>query len=220
MRLPLSAFLRYTSRQREAAKQMWAAIRRGGLYEIPVSFTTDDNTMKALMLMCEQHPEVALAKRANSSNTPLIVLQSRGIVVGLRSAMQIGSGAAQTLENFGYMPGSNGGLEALFQKHETFIRTNARITPAEAVRQAQAEDAERNRVVLPEPTSAEGAVLERGAASPAVHGDASPAVHGDASPAVHSDASPAVRGALTATPVAALSVSGEPVARALGTRNE
>lgn len=151
MSFPLSALLRYSARQRAAAKQMWAVVQSGILFEIPASLSTDDDTLKALMLMCEQHPETMTAeRRANGTQGSPLVLQARGIVVGLRSAMQISPNAANVLNSYGYMPDAIGGLTALIQKQEAFIRNHGGLEPEEAVKQGQMEAAERNKIVLPE----------------------------------------------------------------------
>lgn len=150
-RLPFVDLLRYTKRQREAAKQMWAVIRTGVSFEVPASLSTDDDTMKAVQCLCNQHPEVATAERSpNGTMGSPIILQSRGIVVGLRKTMQIGPAAAQVLEAYGYTPDASGTLTELLAAHEQFITARSGLTPKEAVRQAQQESMERNKIVLPE----------------------------------------------------------------------
>ena len=143
--------LRYSRRQREAAKQMWGYVRQGVSFEIPVSLSTDDDTVRALQLLCKQHPEVSMGeKAANGTKGSPLVLQSRGIVVGLRKSMKIGPQAAQVLDSNGYTPEMTGDLESLLAAHEGFIRAHGGLEPEEAVKQAQQESRDRNAIVVPE----------------------------------------------------------------------
>lgn len=149
MSLPFVDLLRYNKRQREAAKQMWNYVRQGMSFEIPVSLSTDDDTMKALECMCRQHPEVVMGQRGtNGGEGAPLTLQSRGIVVGLRQNIAASPEALKVLKTFGYQPDAKGGLVELFDAHAAFIKNRGRMDPAEAVEQAQMDAKARNAIVL------------------------------------------------------------------------
>lgn len=155
MGLPFVDLLRYTKRQREAAKQMWNFVKSGVSFEIPVSLSTDDTTMKALECMVRAHPEVVMGQKAsNGAGGAPLTLQSRGIVVGLRQNIAAGSEAMKVLQNYGYQPDAKGGLKELFENHEAFIRRQARLEPEEAVAQAQLDAKVRNAIVLTDQSAA------------------------------------------------------------------
>lgn len=168
MGVPFYELLKYSKRQRQAAKELWANVKSGISFEVPTSLSTDDDTMKALELMCKQHPEVVTGAKTHDANGAPITLQSRGIVVGLRSSIRASPAAKLVLSQYGYMPDAHNLIE-LFQSQEAFIKQSGGLTPEEAVKQAQLESKERNRVVLPsqaEDRAATDAAVKVGSIAP------------------------------------------------------
>lgn len=147
MGIPFLDLLRYSKRQRQAAKEMWAEIRTGVSFEVPASLSTDDDCMKAIELMCKQHPEVVMGQRSAGANGAPVTFQARGIIVGLRSSIRASLDAKEVLSQFGYMPDVNNVVEML-SAQERFIRQSGGLTPEQAVKEAQLASADRNRIVL------------------------------------------------------------------------
>lgn len=152
--LPFLELARYSRQQREAAKQMWDVVRRGVAFEVPVSLSTDDNTMKAVELLLKQHPEVTLAhervKKPEGGKvidgSAMVTFQSRGLVLGLRRSFAVSDLGLEMLAKGGYHPEA-ASLMKLFAQHEAFMRSNANTDDVNAaVKRAQTESAERNRV--------------------------------------------------------------------------
>lgn len=152
-----SLFGKLSPRQRRiamAADQMWDAVARGIKFEVPAHLSTDDDTMQAIALLTQAHPQVKLAMH-----------QSKGIIVGLvaEKASGITEQAAATLDQFGYYPGSAHPLtpEQLISGHERFMRDN-QLDPKEMEREAQAAQANKERIETTQAGVEKAAALDVG----------------------------------------------------------
>ena len=140
--------LKYSSRVRQAAEQMWSNVQQGLAFEIPASLSTDDATTKALLCLQEMHPDC-----------PVSMLQSRSIIVGhVKTAQGVSKEAWAVLDRADYFPSAQKARssEAFLAQQEQFMRRT--LTGLSGGREeygvdalvakAQAEQAARDAMVL------------------------------------------------------------------------
>jgi hypothetical protein len=121
-------WFRYPKQVREAAQQMWDAVQRGFVFEVPLSLDRHDPAMQAVFLMQSAHPEVKLGVR-----------QSRSLIVSHESRHNISSDVRQLLLKGGQMYNPEefrAGIEAMLAGHESFLREQS-LDPTEMEREAK-----------------------------------------------------------------------------------
>lgn len=139
---------KYPRRVREAAQQMWDAVKKGYAFEIPASLSTDDATTKAVLCLQEMHPDC-----------PVAMLQSRGIVIGkAKTAAGVSQEAWGILAKHDYFPDPNkaASAEKFIEQHEAFMQRNLTgplggredKTVEDLVREAQEKQAAHDMLVV------------------------------------------------------------------------
>lgn len=121
-------WFRYSKQVREAAQQMWDAVQRGFVFEVPLSLDRHDPAMQAVFLMQSAHPEVRLGVR-----------QSRSLIVSHESRHNISSDIKQLLIKGGQMYNPEqvrAGIESMLAGHESFLREQA-LDPEQMAREAK-----------------------------------------------------------------------------------
>lgn len=121
-------YFRYPKQVREAAQQMWEAVQRGFVFEVPLSLDKHDPAMSAVFLMQKMHPEVRLGVR-----------QSRSLIVSHESRHNISQDVKQLLLKGGQMYDPEAfvsSIESMLAGHETFLR-DQNLDPAEMEREAK-----------------------------------------------------------------------------------
>lgn len=128
----LAAYFRYPKQVREAAKQMYEAVMRGHVFEIPLSLDKHDPAMQAAFLMQAQHPDAKLGVR-----------QSRSLVVSHESRHNISPEVKVLFLKGGQMydPMKNlSDVVDMLAGHERFLREQG-LNPEEMVKEAKEAEA-------------------------------------------------------------------------------
>lgn len=132
MKFSLPEFFRYPRRVREAARQMWEAIDKGAVFEVPIVFDRNDPTMQAVFLLQKQHKQTRLGVR-----------QSRTIIVSHEKAHNLSADVKALLMKGGQMFDPEkfmGSIESMLAGHETFLREQ-RLDPEQMAREAKEKEA-------------------------------------------------------------------------------
>lgn len=125
-------YFRYPKRVREAAQQMWEAVMRGYVFEVPLSLDKHDPAMNAVFLLQKMHPEVRLGVR-----------QSRSVIVSHESRHNISADTKQLLLKGGQMYNPEeftSSIERMLGGHEAFLREQS-LDPKEMEREAKEAEA-------------------------------------------------------------------------------
>jgi hypothetical protein len=120
-------------RVKQAAEQMWAIIRQGINFEVPLSFSQDDIAVQAVVELQRQHPGVELR-----------FYQSRGLVLGLFNksdggGMNVSDTAHALMLRVGQLKRAEGKdltVENFLDQHAAFL-TMQGLDPKQQEREAQ-----------------------------------------------------------------------------------
>lgn len=130
----LKSAVLYSKKVREAAAQMWDAVERGYVFEVPFSLDRNDPAMQAVFLMQKLHPEVRIGVR-----------QSRSLIISHPSRHAISAEVGELLLKGGqfYKPEEmTGTIEKMLAGHERFLMEQG-LDPA--TMEAEAKEAEQKK---------------------------------------------------------------------------